>query len=321
MNIDKSFIDHFVKATEWGAYGASLLKGKNDKIAADQAAVNEMRKHLNMIKMKGTIVIGEGELDEAPMLHINEKLGNNVGDEFDIAVDPLAGTNFTAKNLPNALTVLAVTRKNKLFKAPDTYMEKIVVGPNLPKNIIDLDISTKENINRLAEAKKTQTNKLTAVLLERPRHEKIVKDLKALGVNINFISDGDVSGALSVGLADVNADIYLGIGGSPEGVLAAAALRCIGGRIYTKLVFDNNRQIERAKNMGISDPKKIYQTTDLASGDVMFSATGVTDGTLLKGVLIKNESATTHSVVMRSKTKTLRYVSANHDLSIKNIIA
>ena len=312
MKIDKSFINYFVKATEWGAYGASLLKGKNDKIAADQAAVDEMRKHLNLINMKGTVVIGEGELDEAPMLHINEQLGNNTGDEFDIAVDPLEGTNFTAQNLPNALSVLAVARKNKLFKAPDTYMEKIVVGPNLPQNLVDLDNTTKENINRLAEAKKTKTNKLTAILLKRPRHDDIVRDLNSLGVNINFISDGDVSGALSVALFDARADIYLGTGGGPEGVLAGAALSCMNCQMQTRLVFQNEEEKERARKLGIKDLKKKYNIDEMIKGDVIFCATGVTDGDLVKGIKEQNDTFISETLVFHK--------SSNTNKIIKNIV-
>ena len=224
MIIDKRFIDPFVKTTARGAFGASIYRGKNDKIAADKAAVDEMRKELNKIDIKGKIVIGEGEMDEAPMLYINENVGTGNGEEFDIAVDPLEGTNFTAKNLPNALSVLAVTRKGNLLHAPDIYMEKIAIGPNLPKNVIDLDFEVKKNIKLLSQAKKVNPDKLTACVLKRPRHDKIIKDLTDLGVKIIFISDGDVSGVISVADPNKHVDIYLGIGGGPEGVLAAAAL-------------------------------------------------------------------------------------------------
>ena len=226
MQIDKDLIDSFIKVTSRAAYGASKLKGKNDKIAADQAAVDEMRNSLNKIDIKGRIVIGEGELDEAPMLYINEKVGTGVGEELDIAVDPLEGTNFTAKNLPNALSVMAVTRKGNLLNAPDIYMDKIAIGPNLPENLVDLDFTVEKNIKMLSEAKGVKYKNLTACVLKRPRHDKIIKALDALEVKINFITDGDVSGVMSVINKKNLVDIYLGIGGGPEGVLAAAALSC-----------------------------------------------------------------------------------------------
>ena len=225
MSIDKKFINYFVSATERAAYGASLFRGKNDKIAADQAAVDEMRKELNKIDMKGKIVIGEGEMDEAPMLYIDEIVGNkNSHEEFDIAVDPLEGTNFAAKNLPNAISVLSVSKKGNLLNAPDMYMEKIAIGSNLPEGLIDLDNDVEKNIKRLADAKNTSPDKLTACVLKRPRHDKIVESLNSLKVKIKFITDGDVSGVISVADPKSSVDIYLGIGGGPEGVLAASAL-------------------------------------------------------------------------------------------------
>jgi len=242
MIIDKDFIYSFAKATERGAYGASKFRGKNDKIAADKAAVDEMRSELNKINMKGKIVIGEGEMDEAPMLYINEKLGTNNGKEFDIAVDPLEGTNFTAKNLPNALSVIAVAEKGNLLKAPDMYMEKIAIGPNLPRNIIDLDFGIKKNIEILSEAKNLKPDKLTACVLNRPRHESIVKTLQQMGVKINFITDGDVSGVISVSDPKSRIDIYLGTGGAPEGVLAATALDCLGCQMQTRLSFQKENE-------------------------------------------------------------------------------
>ena len=249
MDIDKKFIYSFALATERAAFGASLYKGKNDKIIADKAAVDEMRKVLNSINMNGKIVIGEGEMDEAPMLYINEKVGNQQGEEFDIAVDPLEGTNFTAKNLPNALSVLAVSRKGNLLHAPDIYMEKIAVGPNLPENLIDLDFGVKKNIEILSEAKNTKPENLTACVLERPRHETIINSLKKMNVKIKFISDGDVSGVISVSDNKSPVDIYLGIGGGPEGVLSAAALKCLGCQMQTRLKFYNDKEIQRVKKM------------------------------------------------------------------------
>jgi len=284
MNIDKVFIESFTKATERAAYGASLFKGKGDKISADQSAVDEMRKQLNTINMKGKIVIGEGELDEAPMLHIGEKVGNKSGEEFDIAVDPLEGTNFTAKNLPNALSVLAVTRKNNLLHAPDTYMEKIAIGPGLPKNLVDLDFSVEKNIKLLSDAKNISPDKLTACVLERPRHERIIDSLNSMGVKINFISDGDVSGVIAVADPKSNIDIYLGTGGGPEGVLAAAALTCLDCQMQTRLVFQNDDEKKKAKKLGIKELNAKYNINDMVKGDVIFCATGVTDGDLVKGI-------------------------------------
>ena len=256
MSINKNYLDQFIKATEKAAYGASLFVGKGDKNAADKGAVDLMRNELNKINMKGTVVIGEGEMDEAPMLYIGEKVGLNSGTELDIALDPLEGTNFVAKIFPNAFSVLAVTEKGNLFSAPDTYMEKIAVGSNLPKNLLDLDNTVEKNISLLAEAKNTTPEKLTACLLERPRHKKIVDSLRKMKVNINFISDGDVTGAISVIDENSKNDIYIGIGGGPEGVLAAAALSCLGGQIQTRLVLEKD-QINRAKKYGVTDIKKI----------------------------------------------------------------
>ena len=304
MNIDKSLINSFVFATERGAYGASMFKGKNDKIAADKGAVDEMRKQLNKINMKGRIVIGEGELDEAPMLYINEEVGTKIGDEFDIAVDPLEGTNFTAKNLPNSLSVLAVARKGNLLHAPDIYMEKIAVGPNLPKNIIDLDLGIKKNINLLSEAKNVNPDKLTACILKRPRHDSIVDTLTKMGVNINFITDGDVSGVISVAYPKKNIDIYIGTGGGPEGVLAAAALKCLKCQMQTRLVFQNTEEKTRAKKLGLKDLYKKYNIEDMVKEDVIFCATGVTDGDFLKGIKDYGDTFTSETLVLHKSSKT-----------------
>ncbi len=284
MTISKDLIYSFAKSTSRAAYGASLFKGKNNKIAADKAAVDEMRKDLNTINMRGIVVIGEGELDEAPMLYINEKLGTNTGDELDIAVDPLEGTNFTAKNLPNALSVIAVAKKNCLLKAPDMYMEKIAIGPFLPDNLISLDNDIKKNIKLLAEAKNTTPENLTACILKRARHDDMVKSLKSLNVKINFITDGDVSGAISVAYPQTKIDIYIGIGGGPEGVLAAAALKCLGCQMQTRLKFYNEDEKKRVKKLGIKDLNYKYSINDMVKGDVIFCATGVTDGDLVKGI-------------------------------------
>jgi len=272
MIIDKALIESFVRTTERAAYGASLFKGKGDKVGADQSAVDEMRMQLNKINMKGKIVIGEGELDEAPMLYIGEEVGNKTGEEFDIAVDPLEGTNFTAKNLPNALSVLA------------TYMEKIAIGPGLPENLIDLDFSVEKNIKLLADAKNISPDKLTACVLERPRHDLIVDSLNSMGVKIIFISDGDVLGVISVADPKSNIDIYLGTGGGPEGVLAAAALSCLNSQMQTRLVFQDDDEKNRAKKVGIKELNIKYNMNDMVKGDVIFCATGVTDGNLVKGI-------------------------------------
>jgi len=284
MCIDKILVESFVKATEMGAYGASLYKGKGNKVAADQAAVDGMRKELNKINMKGRIVIGEGEMDEAPMLYINEKVGNNSGEELDIAVDPLEGTNFTAKNLPNALSVIAVAKKGNILHAPDIYMEKIAIGSNLPKNLVDLDFDIKKNIKLLAEAKNTSVEKITACVLDRPRHKGIIDSLNSIGTKIKFITDGDVSGVISVAYPKSSIDIYIGVGGAPEGVLAASALDCLNCQMQTRLVFDTSKKKERAKKLGINDLNKKYGINDMIKGDTIFCATGVTDGDLLNGI-------------------------------------
>ena len=308
MLINKSYVDSFIKTTERGAYGASIFKGKNDKMAADQAAVDEMRKELNKINMRGKIVIGEGEMDEAPMLYINEEVGTKKGEEFDIAVDPLEGTNFTAKNLPNALSVLAVTRKKNLLHAPDIYMEKIAIGSGLPKNLIDLDFSVEKNIKLLSEAKKITPDKLTACVLNRPRHKKIIDSLNSMGVKINFITDGDVSGVISVADPKLKVDIYLGIGGAPEGVLAAAAISCLDCQMQTRLVFQDDGEKNRAKNIGVKDLEKKYNLEDMVSGDVIFCATGVTDGDLVKGIKDRGDSFEAETLVLHKSSKTNKIV-------------
>ena len=308
MIIDKNLINSFVRTTERAAYGASIFKGKNDKIAADQAAVDEMRKELNTINMKGKIVIGEGELDEAPMLYINEDVGTKNGEEFDIAVDPLEGTNFTAKNLPNALSVLAVARRGNLLQAPDIYMEKIAIGSGLPKNLIDLDLDVKKNIELLAKAKNTKPEKLTVCVLNRPRHDSIVKSLNSIGVKINFITDGDVSGVISVAYLKSNIDMYIGIGGAPEGVLAASALSCMNCQMQTRLVFQNIDEKKRAKKLGIRDLKQKYNIDDMVKGDVIFCATGVTDGDFVKGIIDAGDSFISETLVLHQSSKTNKII-------------
>jgi len=308
MVINKNLIGSFVRATERAAYGASLYRGKGDKIAADQSAVDEMRKHLNTINMKGRIVIGEGEMDEAPMLYVNEEVGTGFGDELDIAVDPLEGTNFTVKNLPNALSVIAVSKKGNLLHAPDIYMEKIAIGPGYPKNLVDLDFSVKKNIELMSEAKSTSPDKLSACVLNRPRHDKIIDSLKSLGVKINYITDGDVSGVISVTNPKFNNDIYIGTGGAPEGVLAAAALFCLDCQMQTRLIFQDNDEKKRAKSLGINDLYQKYNITDMIKDDVIFCATGVTDGDLLKGIKNIGDSFESETYVLQKSSLTNKIV-------------
>ena len=308
MNIDKEIINSFVRVTERSAYGASIYKGKNDKIAADQAAVDEMRKELNKINMNGKIVIGEGEMDEAPMLYINEKVGTKKGIELDIAVDPLEGTNFTAKNLPNALSVLAVSTKGSLLHAPDMYMEKIAIGPSLPENLVDLDFSVEKNIKLLCEAKNSSPEKLTACVLNRPRHNSIIQDLKSMNVNISFITDGDVSGVISVSNPKSKIDIFLGIGGGPEGVLAAAALDCLGCQMQTRLFFQDEDEKTRAKNLGITNLQKKYNINEMIRDDVIFCATGVTDGDLVKGIRDLGSYFESETLLLHKSSKTNKII-------------
>ena len=308
MNIDTNFINLFIKATEKAVCGAHAYIGKNDKINADKAAVNEMRKELNLINMDSEIVIGEGELDKAPMLHIGEKVGTGIGYNFDIAVDPVEGTNFVAKNLPNSISVLAAANKNCILKAPETYMEKIAIGENYPPNLLDLDNSVEKNIKLLSEAKSTTPNNLIVCILDRPRHDKIVKSLKSLGVKIKFITDGDVMGVLHVANKDSNVDLYMGIGGGPEGVIAAAALSCLGGQMQTRLVFQNDNEKKRAKEMGISDLRRKYCINDMVKGDVIFSATGITSGDVLAGVKDHGQYYETETFVLHKSSKTNRKI-------------
>ena len=283
MSIDQKYLKLFINATEKAAYGASKFIGKGDKIAADKGAVDPLRTELNKINMQGTVVIGEGEMDEAPMLYIGEKLGTLKGPKFDIAVDPLEGTNFTANNQPNAFSVLVVAEKNNLLSAPDTYMEKIVVGSNLPNNLLDLDYGVEKNMKILAKAKNKKISDLKACILKRPRHEHIVKELLKMNVKINYITDGDIAGALSVIGQEPKNDIYYSTGGGPEGVIVAAALSCYGGQIQGRLILDNDEKI-RAKKLGIKDFNKKYNIDEMVKGDVIFCASGVTTGDLAKGV-------------------------------------
>ena len=305
MSIDSKYLNMFRKSVEMGAIGASKFIGKNDKIAADQSAVNFMRKELNKIEMRGKIVIGEGEMDEAPMLYIGEELGSGNGQNLDIAVDPLECTNFVAKNLPNSFSVLAVTEKGNMFSAPDTYMEKIAIGKNLPSKLVDLDFSVKKNIQNLADAKQTEPSKLIACVLKRPRHDKIIEELEKMKVKIRFISDGDISGAVSVADDNSPIDIYMGIGGAPEGVLSAAALCCLGGQIQTRLVLETN-QIDRAKKMGVEDIKMKYELKDMIKGDVIFCASAITKGDMLDGVKVVDKEYYVSSLIMHKDNKIIK---------------
>ena len=283
MSISSEYLKFFVNSTEKAAYGASKFIGKGDKIAADKGAVDPLRAELNKINMRGTVVIGEGEMDEAPMLYIGEQLGTLNGPEFDIAVDPLEGTNFTANNQPNAFSVLVVAEKGNLLSAPDTYMEKIVIGSNLPSHLLDLDYGVEKNIKLLADAKNKKISDLKACVLKRSRHDNIIKSLNEMGVTINFITDGDIAGALTViGDNPIN-DIYYSTGGGPEGVIVAAALSCYGGQIQGRLILDKE-EILRAKKLGITDPNKKYNIDDMIKGDIIFCASGVTSGDLAEGI-------------------------------------
>ena len=298
MAIDKKFLDQFVKITSKAALASSYLVGKKDKHAADKSAVDSMRSELNKLDIKGHIVIGEGELDEAPMLYIGEKVGTNNGPEFDIAVDPLEGTNFAANNLPGALSVIAIAEKNNLFKAPETYMEKISINTK-EKNVVDLDFSVKKNIFNLSEYLNKKPEDLTACLLDRPRHKTIIDDLKKLKVNLKLISDGDVSGALLISDQKYNVDIFLGIGGGPEGVLAAAALDAFDCNFQGRFLFKSEEDKIRAKKMGVEDLSKKYDLNEIVLGDSIFCASGITSGDLVSGIELQgnefiSETLATH---------------------------
>ena len=296
MAIDKKFIDQFIKVSTRAALASHYLVGKKDKIAADKAAVDTMRTELNKIDMRGQIVIGEGELDEAPMLYIGEKLGTMIGPELDIAVDPLEGTNFAANNLPGALSVIAIGEKSNLFNAPETYMEKIATCKT-SKGVIDLDHSIKKNIFNLCEFKNKSPDQLTACVMDRPRHKKIIDELKDLNVNLKLITDGDVSGALLVSNDKYKVDIFLGIGGGPEGVLAASALDALGCFFQGRFLFETENDKIRAKNMGIEDFNKKYELNEIISGDSIFCATGITSGDLVQGIKLTKDKFYSETLV------------------------
>ena len=296
MAIDKKFIDQFIKVSTRSALASHYLVGKKDKISADKAAVDAMRTELNKIDMKGQIVIGEGELDEAPMLYIGEKLGTMIGPELDIAVDPLECTNFAANNLPGALSVIAIGEKSNLFNAPETYMEKIATG-KIAKGVIDLDHSIKKNIFNLCEFKNKSPDQLTACVMDRPRHKKIIDELKDLNVNLKLITDGDVSGALLVSNDKYKVDLFLGIGGGPEGVLAASALDALGCFFQCRFLFETENDKIRAKNMGIEDFNKKYELNEIISGDSIFCATGITSGDLVQGIKLTKDKFYSETLV------------------------
>ena len=302
-----------VRVTERAAVSAARLTGRGNEKAADQAAVDAMRRELNKLPIDGTIVIGEGERDEAPMLFIGETVGNKHGPRVDIAVDPLEGTTLCAKNMPGAIATMAMAEGGTLLNAPDVYMEKIAVGPGYPQGVVDLDAPPEENIRRLAEAKGVQASEITALILDRPRHADLIASVRKVGAAVRLITDGDVAGVIhTADPADTGIDIYMGVGGAPEGVLAAAALRCIGGQMQCRLVLDTQEKRERAAKMGIKDPRKKYETADMVQGDCLFAATGVTDGALLDGVRFRKNVIETETVVMRSVTGTVRWIRAEH---------
>ena len=297
MSLDKKLVDKLVNITSSASIACYKFIGKNDKISADKAATDEMRKKLNLLDIDGKVVIGEGELDKAPMLYIGEKLGTGKGSSIDIAVDPLEGTNFAAKNLPGALSVIAVTQKGNLFNAPETYMNKLAVGNDVPKDATDLDFSIEKNIKNIADAKNKKLENITACLLDRPRHKEIIEKLKSLKVNLKLISDGDVSGALLVTQEKYNIDIFLGIGGGPEGVLAASALDAFNCKFQGRFLFKTEEDISRAKKMGIDDLNKKYNLNEIVRGDSIFCATGITSGDLVNGVELNNGKYYTETLV------------------------
>ena len=311
--LDRILTLELVRVTERAAVAAARLRGRGDEKAADQVAVDAMRSELNRLPIAGTVVIGEGERDEAPMLYIGEEVGTGGGPGVDIALDPLEGTTICAKNLPNSLAVIAIAEKGSLLYAPDVYMDKIAIGPGYAQGVVDIDAPAIENIENLAKAKGVPVNEITACILDRPRHARLIEAVRATGAAIRLIGDGDVAGVIHTTDPDeTGIDIYLGTGGAPEGVLAAAALRCIGGQMQGRLQLNSEDKVARAAKMGISDPNKVYKMDEMARGDVLFAATGVTDGNLLAGVKFGRESIQTHTIVMRSSSGTVREIKARH---------
>jgi fructose-1,6-bisphosphatase II / sedoheptulose-1,7-bisphosphatase len=312
--LDRVLVLEMVRVTEAAAVAASKLIGRGDEKAADHAAVEAMRAALNTLEMDGTVVIGEGERDEAPMLYIGEKVGaaQGSGPKIDIALDPLEGTTITAKAGPNALAVLAIAEEGGLLNAPDVYMEKLAVGPGYAEGVIDLARSPTENIRSVAAAKGVDPSEIIVCVLDRERHQGLIAELRGLGCGIVLIPDGDVAGVIAVTDPDTTIDVYMGSGGAPEGVLAAAALRCVGGQFQGRLIFRNDDERARAGKWGVTDLDRIYKLEDLAKGDCIFAATGVTDGSLLEGVKRRRHAITTESVVMRASTGTVRWVKGEH---------
>ncbi len=310
--IERILTLEIVRVTERAAVSSARLRGHGQEKAADKAAVDAMRRELNRLPIDGTVVIGEGELDEAPMLFIGEQVGTKNGLKVDIAVDPLEGTTLCAKNMPGAIATLAMAEAGTLLHAPDVYMDKIAIGPGYPKGVIDLDAPPEENILNLAKAKGVKPEGITAILLDRPRHADIIAAVRKTGAAVSLISDGDVAGVIHCAEPKTGIDIYLGIGGAPEGVLAAAALRCIGGQMQTRLILDTEERRERSLKMGIKDPRKKYEIEDMVKGDCLFAATGVTTGAMLDGVKFGKDVIETDTVVMRSVTGTVRRVRAEH---------
>jgi fructose-1,6-bisphosphatase II / sedoheptulose-1,7-bisphosphatase len=302
-----------VRVTERAAVSSARLRGRGNEKAADQAAVDAMRRELNKLPIDGTVVIGEGERDEAPMLFIGESVGTRNGFKVDIAVDPLEGTTLCAKSMPGAIATMAMAEGGTLLNAPDVYMDKLAIGPGYSKGVVDLDLPPEENILRLAKAKDVKPSEITALILDRPRHAGLITAARKAGAAVRLITDGDVAGVIHCADAEqTGIDIYMGIGGAPEGVLAAAALRCIGGQMQCRLVLDSDEKRERAQKMGITDPRKKYEIADMVKGDCLFAATGVTDGSFLRGVKFRKETIETETVVMRSVTGTVRYIRAEH---------
>lgn len=312
--LDRVLVLEMVRVTEAAAIAASTLVGRGDEKAADAAAVEAMRAALNELYMDGTVVIGEGERDEAPMLFIGEKVGSapGKGPKIDIALDPLEGTTICAKAGPNSLAVLAIAEEGNLLNAPDVYMDKIAVGPGYPPDVIDLDKTPTQNVTAIAAAKGVKPNEIIACVLDRPRHEKLIAELRSIGCGVVLIGDGDVAGVIATTNPDTTIDVYMGQGGAPEGVLACAALRCVGGQFKGRLLFRNEDERGRARKWGIDDLDKQYDLTELAKGDCIFAATGVTDGSLLEGVKRRPGRMTTESVVMRSSSGTVRWVRGEH---------
>jgi fructose-1,6-bisphosphatase II / sedoheptulose-1,7-bisphosphatase len=313
---DRNLALELVRVTEAAAIAASAWIGLGKKNEADGAAVEAMRKAFDQVAISGTVVIGEGEMDEAPMLYIGEKVGAG-GPPMDIAVDPLEGTTLTAKGGPSALAVVALAEHGNFLHAPDIYMDKIAVGGGLPDGVVDLDATVGRNLRELALAKQCEVSDLVACILDRDRHQELIAQVREAGARINLISDGDVAGVVATATPESEIDIYFGSGGAPEGVLAAAALRCIGGQMQGRLLFENDEQVERVKQMGHPDPKRKFSLEEMAKGDVMFACTGVTSGTMLRGVKRFGHGATTHSMVMRSKSGTVRFVEAHHNFHTK----